>query len=720
MLGSIACNDTSQPVSPPRANRGADGPTAAVGAAEIDAQIDALFRPPYLRIAEGYFSNVRRNLQRGNARLARQRTFEFVAFFLVPRLKDGRLRDPNGANPPTTAAAGIRLIRDLYVFVGLEAPDIPEEVLGDQGAVGFVDERGGIVTTDNGFAGIAIPPGALDSAVLVTLQRLPDSFPPRRGPLPTELDQFPLFYRVETAPKVGEFNIPARVGICQVTDVTSEFYPPESTHDRLRIARADPDDTTQLEILPLANADDFLRCVDVDVQPSAVPRSLRRLGVTETSTAGRSWMLTARAVTAALEWLGPAAAHAGHGGRAAALSSLSVFAAVDPGSAPAPSAVRVCATGVGGTTFDDFADAVNAVAAGGTIRVCGGEYAVAGLTIAKPLTIEAEGATKPVLRGANPSVPIVLSVSGLRSGSVSLRNLRFEIPTEAAISIRSPYDQVLVEGSVFAGSPTAAAGVFVGPNTVAGARVVLRDNEFRGSRVGVLAVGAPRVDVLDNVLGSFALGGIEFLSGSSGRIAGNTLTDCGSAHCIAAFDYGGADVVDNVLVRDASGRTQHGIIVSARLGQPVGVANNSITGTVTGPRADPMSYTFGVAGIRVEGGGAVSLAGNTVTNAYRGLDAGPGTPITATHNTMRVTHTAVRGSTGVATENDFEDYVLPFEAVDAARLPCNWWGSAAGPQNVPADVPASLFTPWATAPIANAGQPACDGGVDGAGASRSP
>jgi len=116
----------------------------------------------------------------------------------------------------------------------------------------------------------------------------------------------------------------------------------------------------------------------------------------------------------------------------------------------------------------------------------------------------------------------------------------------------------------------------------------------------------------------------------------------------------------------------------------------------------------------------VSLAGNTVTNAYRGLDAGSETPITATHNTMRVTHTAVRGSAGVATENDFEDYVLPFEAVDAARLQCNWWGSAAGPQNVPADVPSSLFTPWATTPIANAGQPACDGGTDAAGASRSP
>jgi hypothetical protein len=720
VLGSISCNDVSQPVSPPRGDQAADGRAAAVGAAEIDAQIDALFRPPYLRIAKGYFSNIRRNLQRGNLGLARQRTVEFIAFFLVPRLKDGRLRDPNGASPPTTAAAVIQLIRDLYVFVGLEAPDIAEEVLGDQGAVGYVDERGGIVTTDNGFAGIAFPPGALDGPVLVTLQRLPDSFPPRRGPLPTELDQFPLFYRVETAPKVGEFNIPARVGICQVTEVTSEFYAPEPAHDRLRIARADPDDPTRIEIPPLANADDFLRCVDVDVLPPAVPPSLRRLGVTETSAAGRGWMLTARAVTAALEWLGPAEAHAGHGGKAASLSSLSVFAAVDPGSVPAPTAVRVCTTGVGGTTFDDFADAVNAVAAGGTVRVCAGEYAVAGLTVAKPLTIEAEGATKPVLRAANPSAPIVLSVSGVRSGTVSLRNLRFDVPTEAAISIRDPYDQVLVEGSVFAGPPTAAAGVFVGPSTVAGAHVVLRDNELRGSRVGVLAIGAPRVDVLANVLGSFALGGVEFLSGSSGRIAGNTLTSCGSAHCIAAFEHGGADVVDNVLVRDPLGRTQHGIILSARPGVPTDVANNSITGAVTGPRGDPLSYTFSVAGIRVDGRGAVSLDGNSVTNAYRGLEAGPETPITATHNSVRVTHTAVRGSAGLATENDFEDYVLPFEAVTAASLPCNWWGSAAGPQNVPAGTPASLFTPWATAPIANAAQPACDGGLDGVGASRPP
>ncbi len=36
---------------------------------------------------------------------------------------------------------------------------------------------------------------------------------------------------------------------------------------------------------------------------------------------------------------------------------------------------------------------------------------------------------------------------------------------------------------------------------------------------------------------------------------------------------------------------------------------------------------------------------------------------------------------------------------------CNWWGSVAGPTTPPGSVPAGMYTPWATAPIAGTTNP---------------
>jgi hypothetical protein len=725
VLASISCDDRSRP-TPPSAPV-ADASTADASASSIQAQIDALFPPPYLRIAGGYFGSIRRNKAVGNDALALQRTAEFAAFFIVPRFKDGRLRDPNGSAPPTTQQAVLDLIRDLYVFIGRDAPDISQGALGERGTVGYVDQRGGIVTTPDAFAGVSIPPGALSGPVLITLERLDDPETPREGPLKTELDQWPLFYRIETFPRVERLNVPARLGICQVTDPASAFYAPEAVHDRLRIARANTSDSVLTDVLPVAGGIEFLRCVDVDVQGSPIPGALRRVGVTEQTAAGRGWMLAARAAAAARDWLGPATAYAAHGGRSAARSSFSIFGSGASQSGPGLGSLTVCKPGataaVEGVKFGDLADAVPAAAPGATIRVCAGEYAVAPLTVTRPLTIEGEEGAQPLVRAADPATAVTLTVSGVRSGTVSLRNLRFEVAREAAVAVVTPFDQVVVENAAFIGTQGGngtPSNLFVGPSSVPGAHAVVRNSTFAGGRIGVLAIGAPSLDLLDNTLSDFSFSGVQFQLGSSGSITHNALRDCGSEHCIAVFDAPSAEIADNLVEGDAARHTDHGIIASAAPGGTLTVERNTVDGAASGPRDAAASYEFGAAGIQLAGATAVTLAGNVVTGAFRGIDAAAGTPFTATDNSVRTTRTALAGPNGTSSDNDFADYVLPFEDVGDSELTCNWWGAAGGPQGVPAGVDPLLFTPWATAPTANADAP-CNGGVAASlAASRAP
>jgi hypothetical protein len=74
--------------------------------------------------------------------------------------------------------------------------------------------------------------------------------------------------------------------------------------------------------------------------------------------------------------------------------------------------------------------------------------------------------------------------------------------------------------------------------------------------------------------------------------------------------------------------------------------------------------------------------------------------------------TAFSGTFGTTTltKNDITDYVIPFTLTfGSGALICNWWGSASGPVLVPAGASASIYSPWATAPIARNAGGACNG-----------
>ena len=179
-----------------------------------------------------------------------------------------------------------------------------------------VGPAGGLVVTPNGGAGVQIPPGVLGQQVTVTVTRLPTPATPGQGPLPSPLNQYGPFYEIATSPAVPQLSDSVRVGVCQVTDASSQFYAPEASHERLRLAHTVG---TTTEILEPVGVDDFLRCTGITASA-------------ERSAGGSSrWSrVLASLGNRAIGFFSPASLNAAHGGLGGKVKSFSPFAAVDP------------------------------------------------------------------------------------------------------------------------------------------------------------------------------------------------------------------------------------------------------------------------------------------------------------------------------------------------------------------------------------------------------
>lgn len=177
---------------------------------------------------------------------AQQQTLDLVAFTL-DKYNTHRLI---GDQSPATQTKLQSFIDLLFQFAGLGSAPIPPGALTEDGAVALVGPAGGTVVTGNKFAGVNFPQNTFSQTVLVTLNRNENQI----DPLPTDLDQFPLFYEFKTFPEVPTFGQPAVVGVC----VLDEFVP-EGRAPFLRLAHPLHSDPSTLEILPLEAAP-FLDC----------------------------------------------------------------------------------------------------------------------------------------------------------------------------------------------------------------------------------------------------------------------------------------------------------------------------------------------------------------------------------------------------------------------------------------------------------------------------
>jgi hypothetical protein len=175
---------------------------------------------------------------------------------------------------------------------------------------------GGTVVTPSGVAGVQIPPGVISQQATITITRLPAPNAPGQGPLPTSLNQYGPFYQFAISPAGTQLGDSVRVGVCQVTDPSSQFYAPEATHDRLRLAHTVG---TTTEILDRVGVNDFLRCVNVTAGKGPEAGRSSRFGRALAFLSDRT-----------LAFLSPASLHAAHGGLGGKVKSFSPFGAVDP------------------------------------------------------------------------------------------------------------------------------------------------------------------------------------------------------------------------------------------------------------------------------------------------------------------------------------------------------------------------------------------------------
>jgi len=205
-----------------------------------------------------------------------------------------------------------------------------------------VDDQGGDFVIDTRRAAISVPPGAVPDGeqVIITIERVPvevDGAGEIVGPLPTLLDQWPLYYRI-TADQ--DFLAEVTVEVCQVDDeVGGDFYPPLAIHDRLRLGH-EIEGENRIEVLAPAGAPALIDCTDagLDIVPVVIPSLNGSPSMAGASSFGSKLAKAGLKVLSGLEPLAelvtPPSAHAvavEHVGLTGRLKSFSLVGAVDPG-----------------------------------------------------------------------------------------------------------------------------------------------------------------------------------------------------------------------------------------------------------------------------------------------------------------------------------------------------------------------------------------------------
>jgi hypothetical protein len=191
----------------------------------------------------------------------------------------------------------------------------PTQPTGKDSVSATVGPSGGQVTTPSGEAGVQIPAGVLAQNATITVTRLPGPQSPGQGPLPTTLNQYGPYYEIQISPANAQLGDSVRVGVCQVTDPSNQYYPPESSHPRLRLAHTVGNTTEILEPVGVA---DFLRCTNVTADADVDPHASRFSRAVAMFSRGASRIFS------------PRAAYAAHGGLGGKVKSFSPFGAVDP------------------------------------------------------------------------------------------------------------------------------------------------------------------------------------------------------------------------------------------------------------------------------------------------------------------------------------------------------------------------------------------------------
>jgi hypothetical protein len=413
---------------------------------------------------------------------------------------------------------------------------------------------------------------------------------------------------------------------------------------------------------------------------------------------------------------------------------------------------RFCPSATGdGLGYQSLQTAIDTVTPGHTIWVCDGTHVVNEAVVNKPLTLRAENAGMATLTQAPTAVlgDAILDVNGTSIGKDAIVDLALQF-IFAGLHARGTFDSVSVIRTSFTGSatvPCAGTGLITDATTVATAYVSISHSNFANSCNGIASNLPVDIDTYNSTFTKIGSFGMLYSSGTSpsapsptgvpmmrtGRIVGNTFTNCGVSACIALESVGVDTISQNQIIMTA-GHANDGIFVNrageaAALIQPVIITNNVITGRpLTGPDSTPASWAYNGAIVESldNAGTADVIQGNRISGAYAAISSRSGSVFTLSDNKIDSNYVGVFISSGshiVANRNDFSNYTYPVVGgvlitigqpvlgappLPAASFTCNWWGSGGGPVNMFSGVPLSAYAPYSAARIAGKPGVTCD------------
>lgn len=380
----------------------------------------------------------------------------------------------------------------------------------------------------------------------------------------------------------------------------------------------------------------------------------------------------------------------------------------------------------GATVVGSLAEAMTHVAPGGRVVIYDGIHAVENLGVDRPVSFEAAPGSAPVIQvadvGGDVNTRRGFNVA-VQAGTVSFNGLTIEMPAGYAAILAQPADELMIDGVRFVlGRDVTGALVAAGPAT-ATSRVTVRNVAVSGGMAGVLATVGARVDVAESEFSDQGFANIQYQLGASGRVEGNTISECGINGCIRAVGAEYVEIVGNGITtthgrvtgyQQVTGQVRAGIVVSNGTleSQPslarALIENNTIEG-LGGWMA------FLDAGLIAGGFGRTEVVarGNIIRNALGGISVGGLAELLGSDNRLETVYIAYNAGSGTLVDNysDVVDYAIAVsiglsDATIDAR--CNWWGSAAGPGDITGEGTLMvLYQPWAAAPVAGTGDRSC-------------
>jgi hypothetical protein len=399
-------------------------------------------------------------------------------------------------------------------------------------------------------------------------------------------------------------------------------------------------------------------------------------------------------------------------------------------------------------TYATMQEAVTAADPGVTIWVCDGTHYAAAV-IEKPVTIRPEhyGAvtlrdtlpwsaseTSPNAGGPSPA----FTVSGLASGTFRVTGFKF-ILQQSAILMTNTWARVEVDSSNFEGSDsTHVFAVRSFSSTTPGATLDIRQSSFTRMKMAVLAAGGV-VNVSESSFQNisapmwFTEPIVAPGTGATGRVEASFFTSCEQLGCIRVNGRGGVSISKNTFRKDAGTPPGMGVEIDVprNLAQlPTVVENNDFIGSpASGSPLNPRSWSM-ISAVDFSSSAPGTTPSSTVVRGNRITDAGfalafrsaNGSVFEAYDNAITNSFEGVRRNSAVAPNGiAHNDGTLVFRRNDVVGatqsfsdfgagpldLTCNWWGSTAGPFNMVFHGSASVYTPWAMAPIANRSTVSC-------------